>query len=137
MKSERRAFLYHPSESTPEVILMRNESVRFGRTLECECGAQMNFEFNATASVQKIEIIGKCPNCKKDIAIKMDTGGAGSGSFEFQDIAEGEESEALDPSSSSSDSSGSTNPSTKEYSGYSPSSSGSPGKNPYDMFNTP
>lgn len=124
-----RAFLYHPSESTPQVFMMRNESVRFGRTLECECGAQMNFDFNATASVHKIEIIGRCPNCKKDIAIKMDTGGAGSGSFEFHEIAEEEGVENASSDSSSA-------PSTNEYSGYSGGASSGAG-NPYDMFNTP
>lgn len=107
---------------------MRSESVRFGRTLECECGAQMNFEFNSTASVSKIEIIGTCPNCRKEIAIKMDTGGAGSGTFEFHEIAEEEEIAAE------------TTGDTRGYSGSSgssSSSSSSSGGNPYDMFNDP
>jgi hypothetical protein len=116
-------------------MLMRSESVRFGRTLECECGAQMNFEFNATASVSKIEIIGTCPNCKKEIAIKMDTGGAGSGSFEFHEIAE-EEVIAAETTANTS-----TNNDTRGYSGSgsSSSSSSSPPSsgNPYDMFNDP
>ncbi len=118
-------------------MLMRSESVRFGRTLECECGAQMNFEFNATASVSKIEIIGTCPNCKKEIAIKMDTGGAGSGSFEFHEIAEEEVIAA-----ETTDTNTNANNDTRGYSGSGSSSGSSSGSrsgggNPYDMFNDP
>lgn len=114
-------------------MLMRSESVRFGRTLECECGAQMNFEFNSTASVSKIEIIGVCPNCRKEIAIKMDTGGAGSGSFEFHEIAEDEVIAAETTTATK------TSADTSEYSGRSSgsSSSSSGTGNPYDMFNDP
>jgi hypothetical protein len=93
----------------------------------------MNFEFNSTASVSKIEIIGTCPNCKKEIAIKMDTGGAGSGSFEFHEIAE-EEVIAAETTTN-------TNNDTHGYSGSSSSSAssstGPSSGNPYDMFNDP
>ena len=114
-------------------MLMRSESVRFGRTLECECGAQMNFEFNSTASVSKIEIIGTCPNCKKEISIKMDTGGAGGGgSFEFHEIAE---DEAIAAETTGTDTS---KDDTRSYSGSSSGSGSSGGsENPYDMFNDP
>ncbi len=81
---------------------MRSESVRFGRTLECECGAQMDFNLTASASVSYLHIQAKCPNCRKDVEIRVDTGAAGStgGSFEFQDIGEEGEVQGSAPDTS-------------------------------------
>ena len=108
-------------------MFMRSESVRFGRTLECECGAQLNFNFDSTASVSVISIQAKCPNCGKEFEIKVDTGAGGvmkSGRFEFEEVA-GEETEVNEPKAS---------PDTSSYSG---SSASSPDSSAYSIFNEP
>jgi len=105
---------------------MRSESVRFGRTLECECGAQLNFNFDSTASVAVISIQAKCPNCGKEFEIRVDTGAGGgmkSGRFEFEEIA-AEENEVIEPKPS---------PNISGYSG----ASSSPDSSAYDIFNDP
>jgi len=107
---------------------MRSESVRFGRTLECECGAQMDFNLTASASVSYLHILAQCPNCRKEFEIKVDTGAAGgtkSGGFSFEEVGEeGEEYErAATPS-----------PST---SGYSDSSESSADPSAYSIFDEP
>ncbi len=98
---------------------MRSESVRFGRTIECECGAQMDFNLTASASVSYLNIQAKCPNCGKDYEIKVDTGssaGSTGGGFEFGEV-DGEEAavekeeQAADTSSYSSSSDSSADPS--------------------------
>jgi len=106
---------------------MRSESVRFGRTLECECGAQLNFNFDSTASVSVISIQAKCPNCGKEFEIKVDTGAGGGmkgGRFEFEEVA-GEENEVIEPKAS---------PNISTYSG---TSSASADSSAYDIFNEP
>ena len=106
---------------------MRSESVRFGRTLECECGAQMDFNLTASASVHYLSIEAKCPNCGKDVHIKVDTGlsaGASSGGFEFHEI--GEEMEGEEQESAGS-------PDTSRYSG--PAESADPSA--YNIFDEP
>jgi len=108
---------------------MKTENVRFGRTLECACGAQLEFNFNATAKIDNLEIDAVCPNCgaKVRVAMNSSVGGSGSGSggsFEFSEIKDEDIQEATGESSGSSgsSSSGSSSSSSSSYSSGSSSS---------------
>jgi len=112
---------------------MKSESVRFGRTLECECGAQMDFNLTASASVSYLSIEAKCPNCGKDVHIKVDTGataGTKSGGFEFGEIGEEEAAEGQEQESAAT-------PGTAGYGSTPDSSDDSSDPSAYKIFDEP